>query len=214
MIVMPSNNVGFQAGKLFGTFPGRLAHLMTTDNVMEPKDKTPWALDNGCYAASLHDRTWSERNFYIYLDKYAVNNPIWVVVPDKVGDKNATLELWERHASVVAAYGVPLAFAAQDGMTPGDVPGNADIVFLGGTTSWKWNNLTTFTSAFPRVHVGRVNTYRLLWIAHKGGAESCDGTGWFRGDHRQLDGLWQYLRESENGGMVQLDMGGDDGKSL
>jgi hypothetical protein len=36
-------------------------------------------------------------------------------------------------------------------------------------------------------------------MAHECGAESCDGTGWFRGDKRQLDGLIQYLEESTNG---------------
>ena len=34
--------------------------------------------------------------------------------------------------------------------------------------------------------------------AHDAGAESCDGTGWFRGDRKQLDGLEKYLDESTN----------------
>ena len=54
-------------------------------------------------------------------------------------------------------------------------------------------------SNFKRVHVGRVNTYRLLWLAHEAGAESCDGTGWFRGDRKQLQGLIDYLQESSSG---------------
>jgi hypothetical protein len=61
-----------------------------------------------------------------------------------------------------------------------DVPYNADIVFIGGSTSWKWRTLRTWTGAFPRVHVGRVNSRRLLEMAENCGAESCDGTGWFR----------------------------------
>jgi len=56
--------------------------------------------------------------------------------------------------------------------------------------------LRQWTAAFPRVHVGRVNTERLLWIAHYAGAESCDGTGWFRGDQQQLAGLLRYLEKS------------------
>lgn len=53
--------------------------------------------------------------------------------------------------------------------------------------------------AFPRIHVGRVNTERMLWMAHEAGAESCDGTGWFRGDKAQLAGLMRYLDDSTNG---------------
>jgi hypothetical protein len=30
-------------------------------------------------------------------------------------------------------------------------------------------------------------------MAHEAGAESCDGTGWFRGDQDQLAGLERYL---------------------
>ena len=36
------------------------------------------------------------------------------------------------------------------------------------------------------MHVGRVNTERRLWQCARLGAESCDGTGFFRGDPVQL----------------------------
>ena len=56
-----------------------------------------------------------------------------------------------------------------------------------------------WTKAFPgRVHVARVNSERLLWMADKAGAVSCDGTGWFRGNERQLAGLERYLRFSDS----------------
>ena len=93
----------------------------------------------------------------------------------------------------MSAFGCPLAFAAQDGMTPADVPNNADVVFIGGTTSWKWRNLLSWTVAFPRVHVGRVNSRRLLEQAETAGAESCDGTGWFRDPTRTAE-LEAYLK--------------------
>ena len=32
-------------------------------------------------------------------------------------------------------------------------------------------------------------------MAFRAGAESCDGTGWFRGCQRQLAGLKKYLKE-------------------
>lgn len=86
-----------------------------------------------------------------------------------------------------------MAFAAQDGMTPADVPSDADVVFVGGSTSWKWANLRMWTDNFPRVHVGRVNSRRLLEQAEQAGAESCDGTGWFRDPERTAE-LEAYLK--------------------
>ena len=79
------------------------------------------------------------------------------------------------------------------------------VVFVGGTTAWKWKTLRTWTENFPRVHVGRVNTDRMLWMAHECGAESCDGTGWFRGDQVQFAGLLSYLEQSTNG-RAQIEM--------
>ena len=196
LVVMPSNNTGFEAGLIFGKFPERLGHLHSVERPFLPKQNFPWALDNGVFGAWSKGEAWSEEPLYRYLDKYASHRPEWVVVPDWVGDRERTLELWGEHVSAIAAFGVPLAFAVQDGMTPEDVPAAADLVFVGGTTSWKWRNLKMWTKNFPRVHVGRVNTYDLLWRADRAGAESCDGTGFFRGDQAQLAGLIRYQRLS------------------
>lgn len=44
-------------------------------------------------------------------------------------------------------------------------------------------------------------------VAHDAGAESCDGTGWFRGDQKQLSGLRRYLYESVAGrSQLELDL--------
>ena len=206
MKVMPSNNTGFECGYLFGKHPERLAHLHSVDALREPRPGIPWALDNGVFGAFTQGREWSENPLYTFLETYAAWKPEWVVVPDSVGNRDETLRLWDHHHAALAAFGVPLAFAAQDGMTPADVPQEASVVFVGGSTSWKWRNLNMWTEAFPRVHVGRVNTYRLLWMAHNAGAESCDGTGWFRGDAQQLAGLRQYLIESDKGQHPQLEL--------
>ncbi len=180
MLVMPSNNTGFECGRLFGIFPHRLAHLHSVDSPREPKRNIPWALDNGVFGAFKNKKEWDQEPFYDYLDSYSMWKPIWAVVPDCVGDKKKTLEMWDEHWFAVASFGCPLAFAAQDGMTPKDVPENADVVFVGDSTAWKWRTLLQWTENFPRVHVGRVNSRRLLEQAEEAGAESCDGTGWFR----------------------------------
>lgn len=197
MIVMPSNNSGKDAWKLFRDFPGRLAHLQSADSMRDPKFGHRWALDNGVFGAFSSGRAWDEAPLFAWLDKHADKSPEWVVVPDSVGDRDKTLKMWDEYAPRLTNYSVPLAMAVQDGMTPDDVPTEADVIFVGGSTSWKWRSLRTWTENFPRVHVGRVNTYRLLWMAHEAGAESCDGTGWFRGDQAQLNGLRRYLTESK-----------------
>jgi hypothetical protein len=192
MIVMPSNNTGFEAGRLFGMFPDRLAHLQSVDSPREPKPGIRWALDNGVFGAWSQGREWSEEPLYRFLDQYAAWKPMWCVVPDWVGDREKTLQLWENHWHAIRAFGIPLAFAVQDGMTPGDVPQEAVVIFVGGTTSWKWRTLRTWTGHFPRVHVGRVNSRNLLEQAEAAGAESCDGTGWFR-DPTRTQELENYL---------------------
>lgn len=193
---MPSSNTGFECGRLFGTYPNRLAHLIGAGDKRTPPAR--YAIDNGVFGAWSSERDWSPEPLFGLLETIGQSHPpMWTVVPDAIGDRNLTLQRWDQFASTVRLFGTPLAFAAQDGMTPDDVPSDADIVFIGGTTEWKWRNLPVFTKAFDRVHVGRVNTYRLLWMAHESGAESCDGTGFFRGDQEQLRGLWKYLEESE-----------------
>jgi hypothetical protein len=200
MIVMPGANTGFDCGVLFGRFPHRLGHLFTPDKKNGcPRLEYPWALDNGVFGAWATGREWNPRPFYDFLEKYGFLKPRWVAVPDWVADRDETLRRWDVHAPRLIGYGIPLAMVVQDGMTPADVPEEATIVFVGGSTEWKWRHLCAWTDAGFRVHVGRVNTYRLLWLAHQAGAESCDGTGWFRGDRQQMAGLTNYLIESNAG---------------
>lgn len=204
MKVLISNAAGFEAGRLFGAFPGRMGHLHNPDRIAEPP-ASPWALDNGVFGAWQKGVEWDEEPFFAFLERFGFLKPEWVVVPDSVADRDGTLRMWQKYSPVLQTMGMRLAFVAQDGMKPADVPVDAAVVFVGGSTSWKWRSLPMWTANFPRVHVGRVNTYKLLWAAHRVGAESCDGTGWFRGDKKQLAGLWEYLKESQRGDPSQQD---------
>tara|TARA_R110000751_G_scaffold81915_2_gene165043 strand:- start:60 stop:662 length:603 start_codon:yes stop_codon:yes gene_type:complete len=198
---MPSNNTGFEAGVVYGMFPDRIGHLHNVDRLVEPKPSVPWALDNGVFGCFTSGRLWDEEPMYRFIERYHQWKPSWVVVPDSVGDKEETLKLWDIHAPIISGFDVPLAMAVQDGMTPKDVPSKVDVVFIGGSTSWKWTNLNMWTEAFERVHVGRVNSPRLLHICEKAKVESCDGTGWFR-DPRRTQQLIDYLSNKNE----QLDM--------
>jgi hypothetical protein len=208
MIVMPADNNNMYCGFLAGKYEGRIAWLMTAHRKWKnPKWWMDWALDNGAFPAWENKTPFDFDKFYSTLEESRrVKRPRWVVVPDCVANRAETLRLWGEHASRVAEYGYPLAFVAQDGMTPDDIPSNADVVFIGGTTHWKWTNLKAFTSSFPRIHVGRVGSERMLWMAHEAGAESCDSSGWFReGDNlNRVGGLVNYLEESTNGKRQQL----------
>lgn len=206
MMVLPSNNTGFECGYLAGMYPGRIGHLHTPDKLTEPRMRTRWALDNGVFGAWSSGREWSPEPLFRFLDKYADYKPMWVVCPDWVADRQLTLERWSTYSHGLRAYGAPLAFVVQDGMDVSDVPEDADVIFVGGTTSWKWRYARRWKCLGKPVHIGRVNTYNLLWQAHECGADSCDGTGWFRGDKVQIAGLIKYLEESTKGGRKQLTM--------
>lgn len=199
MIVMPSNNTGIVVGWMAGRFPGKIGHLFSPGGQRGPFGDLgmPYAVDNGVFAKG---DAWEPDSFFALLDwaKLSGQAPRWVIVPDVVGNRLRTLEKWEAYAPQLARYGWPLAFAVQDGMTADDVPADADVVFVGGTTDWKWETVAMWCETFPRVHVGRVNTYRRLWQCHDAGAESCDGTGVAgqRGDQKQYRGMVAYLEES------------------
>jgi hypothetical protein len=198
MLVMPTNNSGIQIGYLCGKYPNRLGWLISPDGWRKPPSWMPYALDNGAFGAWLNKREWDEQKFIDLLDRAKTHiRPLWVAVPDVVADAEATKAKWvEWHRRIKDIINVPLAFVVQDGMTTDDVPLSADVVFVGGSTEWKWRNLRHFTEHHARVHVGRVNSERLLWMAHDAGAESCDGTGWMRGGEDRLEELERYLRLS------------------
>lgn len=201
---MPANSSSMLTGYLAGRYPGRIGWLLGPDGWREPHSWLTYACDNNAYADFCAKRPWDESKFYSHIDRITGRSrkPIWIAVPDVVSDRESTLRQWFAHSPRVAQYGCPLAFVAQDGMTPDDIPPNASIVFIGGSTKWKWANLRDWTGAFPRVHVGRVGSERMLWMAHEAGAESCDGTGWLRGGEKRAEGLIRYLEESTNGKQV------------
>ena len=192
---MPTNNSGIQIGYLCGKYPGRLGWLISPGGWRKPPSWMPYALDNGAFSAWLNKREWDEQAFIDLLDRTRGHiRPLWVAVPDVVADAEATKARWPEWSQRIRKItNVPLAFVVQDGMTVADLPEDADVIFVGGSTEWKWRNLKMWTAAHPRVHVGRVNSERLLWMAHGAGAESCDGTGWMRGGEDRLEDLERYL---------------------
>lgn len=141
----------------------------------------PYALDNGRFLKP--GQVWSEEAYWrlLYRAQNYVRRPLWALCPDVVGDWKATLADWDLWTPTLDRFGFTPAIAVQDGATVADVRATgAEIVFVGGTTAWKWRTVEKWTNSFQRVHVGRVNSLRKAFDCSTMGVESIDGTGWMR----------------------------------
>lgn len=191
---MCANSSGTMFGWLCGRYPGLIGNLLGPGRGLTVWPFAPYALDNGAYPAFENKTEWDSSRWLKMIDEAHQNpiKPLWAVVPDVVTDKERTLESWHRWLPIVQQAGFTPALAVQDGMVPSDVPASAEVVFVGGSTAWKWQTVEVWAANFPRVHVGRVNGFKKLVRCWEAGVESTDGTGWFRGRHRQLQGLINF----------------------
>jgi hypothetical protein len=217
MLVMPSNSTGDLFDRLDAQYPGQLAHLVGIGG-FRSTICGDFAIDNGAFPAFTSGKAWQNGpllNLCDQAERYEAEHgiaPRWVACPDVVGDRAATLELWQGFAPwYKALYGWPLALVVQDGMTPADVQAldvQPDVLFVGGSadnrtlTGWKWDTLATWCAAHPRVHVGRVNNFKGAVRAYHAGAESVDGTGWMCTD-RQRAGLVRFLAYQQSHSFAQ-----------
>lgn len=203
-MIMPANHSSPTVHYFAGKYPGRIGWLVGPSARLKTKlrDWMPYALDNDAFTSFSKGVPWDVTAWRECL-KWARSSgkkPLWVLVPDVVSDRVATMERWKEFSPEASAFEWPLAFAVQDGMKPSDVPENANVVFVGGTTEWKWRSLPVWSRNFPRVHVGRVNELRRLWTCEDFGVESVDGTGWFRDSEtgRRVSDLKQWLSGDRN----------------
>lgn len=202
MIILPSNYTGAPLRELYHWHPENLGSLIGVGKGSWRAPLPYYALDNGAFGAWRTKQPWMPSAFLALCDR-AAQHPIpprWVIVPDVVGDRDGTLRRWKRWAPLLRGeYGWPLAFACQDGMRHRDIPASADLIFIGGTTAWKRRRLAYWGRAGRRMHVGKINTREWLWKCAEAGAESVDGTGFFRGDANQTNGLRWFLVEWRQG---------------
>jgi len=204
---MPSNNCKAEVHYWQGKYGG-LGHLYAPGGERGPFPHLPYALDNGAFGAFSRGESFDQPRFMSLL-KWAQakdQDPMWVVVPDVVGQARQTLRRWaDLAADLRDRFGYALALAVQDGMTPDDVRHldlAPDVIFVGGSTRWKWQTLPSWCTAFPRVHVGRCNGPEPLYRCAALGVESCDGTGWFRGGPERYAGLLRFLQRQSEGTAV------------
>lgn len=197
MTVMVAANSNRLLRVLASINPGAIGWMLSpATGFKQPVEWLPYAVDNGKFAAHRNNQPWNINHFFSILDRCRIspNKPRWIVVPDEILNAEATKRLWRDYRSELMRYGWPLAFVAQDGMVPRDVPRNADVVFIGGSTNWKWRNVAHFAATFPRVHVGRVNWHDKLEYCSRLGIESVDGSGFFRqGDGPRVQQLVEFI---------------------
>src|SRR3974390_2514811 len=149
-----------------GKYPGSVGVLIAPSYEKKvPKDKwMPFALDNGAFVSWRDKHPWNAEAWMTMLRGISMAGiaPLWGAVPDVVANRDATIANWPKYRDEIKLRGWPTAFCVQDGMTPSDVPNDADLVFVGGSDCWKYPNLSMWTQNFPRVHCARVNAPEMI----------------------------------------------------
>ena len=146
----------------------------------------PYGLDNGCFAR-FELAAWLKQ-----VHEARTVRPLFVTLPDIVGDSRRTLDLFEHFYDLTR--GVPRALVLQDGIGQHQIPwAHLDAVFVGGSDAFKTapeaiNACRAAKMMGKWVHVGRVNTASRVrnWL---GLADSIDGSGISRFDHMLEDVL-------------------------
>jgi len=146
----------------------------------------PYGLENGCFGGFIPP-AWER-----LLEEAEESRPVFVTVPDVVGDAQRTAELFEHYQ--LRLNGLPRALVLQNGIERVRIPWNDIVgVFIGGDDAFKVSREAFAAARTARmlgkwVHVGRVNTAARCqaWL---GIAHSLDGSGVSRFDHMLEDVL-------------------------
>lgn len=159
--------------------------FMLTPNMGNKPDltSTVWGADTGCYSPS-GDKGFDLDRYVAFLrinGKYRITN-LFATAPDVVG---SATETWERSRTVlpiIRELGYHASLVAQCGIHVEEIVWDAfDVLFIGGCTPFKLSIETArlcerARSLGKRVHMGRVNSLRRMYIAAAMGCHSVDGT--------------------------------------
>jgi hypothetical protein len=172
-----------------------------------------WAADNGCYPP---DPDWSPRKWLSMLgaihDARLEGDPLcrFVLCPDMPFDHDATLRRWERWHWMISDFGLPVAFAVQDGATIDSIPWDwLDVAFLAGSTEWKcgedaYNLAVEARNRGKWVHMGRVNSWDRLDWASRIGCDSSDGTFMKHGKPEEMTARLKVWLDSNEPRLTQM----------
>jgi len=205
MLVMPANATGW-FWHCLARETGRIGHLYSPGAQRGPWPWFPFALDCKAFTCwdmktnTFDDEKWAHCEIeWKELIRWAAPIELarWAIVPDVPGNAERTFEKWHKHYQRVIDAGISPALAVQDGMTVEMVKAlkpAPHVICVGGSTEWKWATVAMWKAAFPRVNLLRCNSPEKLYMLEELGIESCDGTGWNRGDRKQTTGLEQWAR--------------------
>lgn len=168
----------YLSGCIVNNLPERCGYMLTPMMGNNPDRSTRlWGADTGCFAApEKHD----DGKYLAWLQRMTPHNNLFATAPDVVGDWAATWERAEPMLERIRALGFKAAIVLQDGADRLEWD-RFDVVFVGGTTAWKWGfdgaRLCAETKARGKwLHIGRVNSRTALRRAERFGADSTDGT--------------------------------------
>lgn len=166
-----------------------------TNYALSDDPAVEWAADNYFYTDQNVEKwlKWVAR-----FDENRARRPLFVTMPDIVGDAQRTAELFEHFK--LCTNELPRALVLQDGIEHVRIPwGDIKAVFIGGTDKFKispaaFNAAKTAKALGKLVHLGRVNTAARVrpWLEL---ANTGDGSGMSRFDHMLEDVLAQKRGE-------------------
>lgn len=159
---------------------GEIGMMVTPAEGRSPAAARVWAADNGCFGVGYP----GDKALTAWLARLRPHSDrcLFATAPDVVADAAATLLRSEPHLPVIRRLGYPAALVAQDGLEHLRVPWpEFDVLFLGGSTSWKLGPAAEALTAQAldrgkAVHMGRVNSARRWNHAQRIGCGSVDGT--------------------------------------
>ena len=170
-----------------------------------------WMIDNGMWTGKWTETTWLRE-----LEKFRHyrSTCVGVVIPDKLGDWQATNVLFEEYAPAVRDMGYRVAYVAQNGITIPWTPwGLFDTLFVGGPDSvnGRMDRAIVAHEAFLRglwVHVGRINSG--VAMAKWPNACSYDGTTLAKHPTYQLKRIMQGINQLRAQQKYQLGLFADE----
>jgi len=159
----------------------------------------PYIIDNGAFAAHKNDEEWDGKTYLELLSYFEAHDrdPDFAIVPDVVGDANATFE-----RSGEWADNIPFETyqPVQDGMGFDEaiefaLETDSSGIFVGGSTEWKRRTARDWVveghKAGLKVHIGRPGGVSGILAAERWGADSVDTTSFVAWAE------WGKLREIE-----------------
>lgn len=161
-----------------------------------------WCIDNACFDATK----FSPARFLNLCERAAAAGrpPVFVCVPDVVGDHGATTARFAEWLPKLKPFGLPLAFVTQDGLADPerDIPWDeVGAVFIGGSDTHKEEMTTLIADEARRrsrwCHLGRVNSRLRFRRALFAGCHSIDGSAFSKFPKVRIPMFLRYARQLE-----------------